>query len=130
MCVLGGSCCGSQSVCLSVSLSASNSPAPTYHITRQINPPTNQPTQLPSYLRYSLGWETVARRRTLMVGAAAALIGPVAYLDIAYGLHGGDKPLTDYMFQVGGDCFDLGGWEGMRQPTIYFHFPQPNHHPT
>lgn len=35
-----------------------------------------------------------------MVGAAAALIGPVAYLDIAYGLHGGDKPLTDYMFQV------------------------------
>lgn len=35
-----------------------------------------------------------------MVVAAAALIGPVAYLDIAYGLHGGDKPLTDYMFQV------------------------------
>ena len=35
-----------------------------------------------------------------MVAAAAALMGPVAYLDIAYGLHGGDKPLTDYMFQV------------------------------
>lgn len=42
----------------------------------------------------------MARRRVLMVVAAAALIGPVAYLDIAYGLHGGDKPLTDYMFQA------------------------------
>jgi H+/Cl- antiporter ClcA len=51
----------------------------------------------------------VARRRVLVVGAAAALIGPVAYLDIAYGLHGGDKPLTDYMFQVGlGVCWGLG----------------------
>lgn len=67
------------------------------------------------YLRFSLGWETVARRRVLVVVAAAALIGPVAYLDIAYGLHGGDKPLTDYMFQarvllVSVGCSVVGGW--------------------
>ena len=108
-----GCCRGSLSVCLSVRLHRTAlSPHITSH-TKSIHRPTTHPIILPSYLRYSLGWETVARRRTLMVGAAAALIGPVAYLDIAYGLHGGDKPLTDYMFQVGRHLCgcDLGGWE-------------------
>ena len=36
----------------------------------------------------------------ILVGVITAVVAPLAYLDIAYGVHGGDKPLTDYMFTV------------------------------
>eukprot|EP00624_Nannochloropsis_granulata_P007809 evm.model.NODE_9626_length_8490_cov_36.178444.2 len=53
------------------------------------------------YLRFSLGWAVVSRRRVWVVLAASVVIAPIVFLDVAYGLHGGDKPLTDYMFQSG-----------------------------
>jgi len=53
------------------------------------------------YLRFSLGWPVVSRRRVWVVLVASVVIAPAVYLDVAYGLHGGDKPLTDYMFQSG-----------------------------
>lgn len=53
------------------------------------------------HLRFSLGWAVVSRRRVWVVLVASVVIAPIVYLDMAYGLHGGDKPLTDYMFQSG-----------------------------
>jgi chloride channel 2 len=51
------------------------------------------------FLRFALGPKVIARRRFIIVLVASALLAPIIYLDVVYGIHGGDKPLTDYMFQ-------------------------------